>query len=194
MPNNIFLSGGINTGKTTIIKRLLKKYRLDPGGFMVGRDGKPFYWSRFYLLPADFYCNNSNSEVEKYKDRGIFATRDEDEIWEIDSTVFDNYGVELLSKGQKSNIILMDELGRLERNAFDFQDKVFELLQDDIPVIGVIKDEKNKFLDRVRDCLKLAPLGVKRSNRKLIYNKAELRLKKILGEKKDDYSSSSGSR
>ena len=78
-----------------------------------------------------------------------------------------------------SDIIIMDELGRFEIKAHDFQNKVIELLKSDKLVLGVIKLEKNKFLDKVRGLLEKEPIVVTEDNREYIYKDILKSIKKM---------------
>jgi len=179
MGNNIFMTGRMNTGKTYTIKRILAKLDLAPGGFMVGRDRGQLGWSSFYLLPVNIFLEDDREKVNKLKEKGTFAWKDKNQNIKLDSEVFDNYGVELLKKGRKKDIIIMDELGRFEIKAHDFQNKVIELLKSDKLVLGVIKLEKNKFLDKVRGLLEKDPIVVTEDNRGYIYKDILKSIKKM---------------
>lgn len=178
MSNNIFLTGKKNTGKTTIIKKVVAELNLATGGFMVGRDQSGSHWSSFYLLPASIYLDNNREKIKKLKEKGTFAWKDSKKRIKIESNVFDNYGTKLLNKDSKEDIIIMDELGRFELKAYNFQNKVIDLIKSNIPVLGVIKPEKNFFLDKVRRKLDQKPVLVTKENRKDIYNFVLKELKK----------------
>lgn len=178
MENNFFITGRMNTGKTYIIRKILDELGLTPGGFMVGRDQGEIGWSSFYLLPADIYLQNNKDKIDKIKSKGTFVWKDKNKKIQLNSEVFDNYGVELLNKGINEDIIIMDELGRFEFKAYNFQDKVIELIKSDKLVLGVIKLEKNNFLDRVRNILKKEPIMVTEVNREKVYRYLLAELKK----------------
>lgn len=178
MSNNIFLTGKMNTGKTTIIKKVVDELNLSTGGFMVGRDQGELGWSSFYLLPADVYLQNNENKINKIKEKGTFVWKDKNKKIQLDSEVFDNYGVELLNKGINKDIIIMDELGRFEFEAYDFQNKVIEIVKSDKLVLGVIKLEKNNFLDKVRNILKIELIMVTEVNREKLYRYLLEELKK----------------
>jgi len=177
MSNNIFLTGKMNTGKTTIIKKVVAKLNLSPGGFMVDREQEGGHWYSFYLLPSHIFLNK-NENIKYFKKRGTFAWKDNDGEININPKVFDNYGSELLNKNPNKDLIIMDELGRFELRAYKFQNKVIELLKSDKLVLGVIKPEKNVFLDKVRKILDQKPLIVTKDNREDIYNYVLVEIKK----------------
>ncbi|MGB9695327.1 MAG: nucleoside-triphosphatase, partial [Caldisericaceae bacterium] len=66
---------------------------------------------------------------------------------------FETVGVQSLEDAVNNNVrvVVMDELGFLESEAFNFKDKVFDVLKSEKAVIGCIKLERNAFLDKVAD-------------------------------------------
>jgi nucleoside-triphosphatase THEP1 len=59
----------------------------------------------------------------------------------------------------------MDELGFMELGAPVFRAAVLRALDGEVPVIGVIRLERNPFLDAVRNHPKVAVTEVNESNR-----------------------------
>jgi nucleoside-triphosphatase len=117
--------------------------------------------------------------------RKIFAYRENDAAkFQVEADVFDNLGVELLK--QPGQIVLLDELGRFELQALEFQREVFSLLASEKIVIGVIKAESNPFLDelRRRDDLEIYELKEQnKEQRAEIFNKLLENLKNIKADK-----------
>lgn len=91
-------------------------------------------------------------------------------VWEGIPTAFDIYGVNILKQclEQKLDVIVMDELGFFENNAFIFQSMVHDILDLPIPVIGVIKDASTAFLDSIRERSDVDVLRVTKRNRDFI--------------------------
>lgn len=54
---------------------------------------------------------------------------------------FDTYGCKLLEHAEESTLILMDEIGKMERNASSFLNRVRALLDQDTPILGVVREE-----------------------------------------------------
>ena len=67
--------------------------------------------------------------------------------------VFENYGVFLLEKSLETDvIIIMDEIGTIEKNAVDFKNKIMECLDDSKHlVIASIRDEDEEFLNAIKN-------------------------------------------
>ena len=74
------------------------------------------------------------------------------------------WGVALLEQAGPP-LILMDELGFMENEAHVFQQKVLEILDGNIPVLGVIKPQSFPFLDKVRNHPKVKVLDITTENR-----------------------------
>lgn len=168
---NIFLIGKPGIGKSKIINKLIAELNLKIGGFSVLRDGDKNAWTSFYLVEVSQINKSVNllkSEINRFAFR-----KDINSKWEINIEVFNKLGVNFLSNLEDKDIVIMDELGRFELKAYDFQKKVEEVLSDDKVVLGVIKDESNEFLDRIRNRKDVEILRVTQENREVIYQKTK---------------------
>lgn len=177
---NIFLTGKRRVGKTTIIKQIILQLKLSPGGFMVIRDGSQGNWTAFYLQCAEdaIYGEERPSLLRP------FARRDSDEDWKIDPMVFNQEGVYLLeNEPWKRDIIIMDELGRFEREAIPFQKRVEEILSSNVPVLGVLKDESHSFLNQIRERRDVELVYVEEMNREEVFCTICGRIQKILQDR-----------
>lgn len=68
------------------------------------------------------------------------AARETAGAWKADTETFDKFGVQCLRRASESaEIIVMDELGFLEKDAELFRKAVLETLKAGIPVLGVIR-------------------------------------------------------
>ena len=136
---HIFLTGPLQSGKSTAIAHYLVGRPEAPGGFRTR-------WDR-----AGGHLALELLEMEPH---GVRADR----------AAFDAAGERLLSApaGRRS-LLLMDELGCLERCSPVFQRAVFTLLDGPAPVLGVLRrHEKSPFWGPVsrRADVRLLPLTV----------------------------------
>jgi len=178
---NIFLTGSVGVGKSTIIRKVIKQLSLNVSGFSVDREGKKNDWNSFYLVEASSYNNDEQSKKSEFN---RFAFRnDYSKNWEINIQVFDEIGVQLLTNIDYADVVIMDELGRFELSAYQFQKKVEEVLTSDKPVLGVIKDESNAFLDKIRNRKDVQIFRVTLENREEVYKKVLSLIKQILSMK-----------
>lgn len=186
MPHNIVITGKKYIGKSTIVRRIIDKLDLKPGGFVVGRNGALDQWLSFYLTdPLVYYENQDKKDLNFEENCQIFAKRENiDAEWDVRTGVFNKLGVKLLEKGLKSrDIVVMDELGRFELKAEKFQQKVFEIFDREKSVIAVLKEEHNDFLDKIRSRDDVNIYRIKKDNHDTIYNKIYEELKKIINNK-----------
>ena len=104
-----------------------------------------------------FFCANSALR------RGGFLTvvGRRGDAYEKRPEHFDGRGCALLAE-RKCDVILMDELGRMELDAHAFRAAVIAAIHSGTPVLGVIKPEHNAFLDEVRaqNGVELFPLTI----------------------------------
>lgn len=141
---HIFLTGERDIGKTTIINKVsrsLSSYKL--GGFItfMGEDFEP---GKNYI-----YMSSPSSLMPKK----VIALRDRVDRMAYGlqgyPEVFDTFGVGLLNDTIDSDLIIMDELGTIERESQIFQEKVFDILDGDTCVLGTLKASQDPFLERV---------------------------------------------
>lgn len=162
---NIFLTGEVNVGKTTVIQRFLKDYSGSVGGFKTIRvqtENDEFFG--VYLLDINDegkMLTKENRVGDCFPDKSLISYKN----------VFDTIGVKLLSFDKYPSIIVMDELGVLEKDAVKFQDKVFECLDSDTDVIGIIKNKDRLFLNSIRNRDDVLILTVSHDNRDSMMNK-----------------------
>jgi len=130
---HIFLQGMLNVGKSTVIRKTLEILTacgpLKIGGFNTWRSGA--LDSNIYIRPA-----MPGREDEKYH---LASYRADSHNIDCDPLAFDQTGVRLLEENPYADLIIMDELGFLERYSSVFQQTVLKALDRDIPVIGVLR-------------------------------------------------------
>ena len=64
---------------------------------------------------------------------------------------FDTHGVETLAFDAPPDLVVMDELGIMEKEAHGFQKRVLEIMESDLNILCVIKNKSNPFLDQVKE-------------------------------------------
>ncbi len=160
---HIFLTGPLQSGKSTAIARYLVGRPEAPGGFRT-------HWDRAGgRLTLELLETGETLSVATMEPHGVRADR----------AAFDAAGERLLSApaGRRS-LLLMDELGFLEWCSPVFQRAVFTLLDGPTPVLGVLRRHaKSPFWGPVsrRADVRLLPLTVE--------NRAEIptELARLLG-------------
>lgn len=130
---HIFLTGPVQVGKSTILRKTLETLQITPGGFRtVSAADLPDGAMSVYLLPAGEEKPSMTEEnrvgIRKLA-RGIvkFPVR------------FERAGIAALQNAEGSRLILMDEVGRMELDAAQFSARVLELLDGGTPILGVVQ-------------------------------------------------------
>ncbi|MBN2543964.1 hypothetical protein JXI42_13985 [bacterium] len=179
---NIFLTGSKNIGKSTIINMVLPTITFSVGGFKT----LPVFDKKkkigFELI--DISTGN----------KGMIARLKRNDEIEVITETFDIIGVESIMVAIKSkDIILMDELGQFELGALKFRETVLKALEGDKPVLGVIQDDKNEFLDAVRNAGDTEIFVATKENREDVALTVLERLReKVLRMQKPSYMASNG--
>lgn len=148
---NLFLTGEIGVGKSTLLRGLLADLDLQADGFRtVWREG-----TSLHLLPwGDGACTRENQVARRSPGTGAKAL----------PGAFDALGPPLLSPPW-AQVTVMDELGFLEAGELRFQRAVLARLQAPVPVLGVIKPRPSPFLDAVRGMPGVRLVTVTEANR-----------------------------
>lgn len=95
--------------------------------------------------------------------------------------VFENYGVYLLEKSlQRNGIILMDEIGTIEKNAYSFKNKIMECINDSYHVvIASIRGEDEEFLNAVKNHSDSSFYYITSENREIKYSEIKKEIIKM---------------
>ena len=156
--NNLFLTGKIGVGKSTILKNALKKIDLSVGGYVTERIFESYY--RKYIVKS-LYDNK-----EKYT---IIKVDSRDNSKKSFMEAFENGVVSILDKSLKyRDVIVLDELGPAENDIDIFTSKVFEILDSKKIVFGVLKDDNCKFINDIKDRDDVIVITVTEENRDFI--------------------------
>lgn len=156
--NNLFLTGKIGIGKSTILKNALKELNVSVGGYVTKRIFEGYY--RKYIVKS-LYDN-----VEEYT---IVKVDSRDNSKEGFMESFENGVVSILDKSFKyRDLIVLDELGCAENDINIFTSEVFELLNSEKIVFGILKDDNCKFLDDIKSRDDVITIRITEKNRDYI--------------------------
>ena len=152
MKRHLFLTGSKRIGKSTVIDRLLAMHPCTPGGFRTVRTDAVF--------PPRFSVHMLRPGEQPTADNLLFICRAPAEDV---AARFDTLGCAALSA--PARLLLMDELGPTEAEAFAFQRAVLAALEGNIPVLGVLQQADSPFLQRVAAHRHVAVVEVTAENR-----------------------------
>ncbi len=150
MANNFFLTGPPRQGKSSLILDFLPFIKGPIGGFVVQRmvlSGETVAFRLANLLEEPYKL--TQPYLGRVRDLVIYREKNSPRWTPVLST-FNQKGVRALQQSGHCPLIIMDELGVFEEEASFFREIVLEKLHSPQPVLGVIKDKKGPFLDRVR--------------------------------------------
>lgn len=127
MKKNLFLTGPIGCGKSTSIAAALGEHLAKAGGFLTVRQkddtGRAIaYWLR----------RPDGSDGQIIIDYSA-------KPYTMHMEVFENFGTVLLDEAKQYDFVILDEIGGFEVLSDAFVEALMQLLESDIPCIGVMK-------------------------------------------------------
>lgn len=159
---HIFLTGTIQVGKSTIITQTLRQLNHRYGGF------KTYFGPDRRCDDRLLYMNGADEPNSFSKNYGI-AIFKRNCFPQADTAKFNTYGVELIRRAKTNEaMIIMDECGNLECQALKFQHEILKTLDEELPVLGVIKQDSSGWTDMIRNHRKVKLITVTRENRHTI--------------------------
>lgn len=137
MYRHLFLEADSGAGKSTLIRKIIGPYINEVGGFTSQRlQNEKDETIAFRIVPAHDlrlavpYENTPES---------IFRIITENVQGLNKPEVFESEGLKYLTDNNNKKLILLDEIGGIELRNDAFREKLHEVLEGDIPCIGVIK-------------------------------------------------------
>lgn len=158
MKTAYLLSGEPGTGKTTIIKEVLNKSKKSAGGFYTEEIRSQGVRQGFKIITLDgkeavlaHVSVHSPHRVSKYG---------------VDAESMDKVAVPALKLAiQSKDIIVIDEIGKMELFSASFKDAVIEALQSKKRVLGTIMLASHPWADRIKERPEVEIIKVTRFNR-----------------------------
>lgn len=169
----LFLTGEIQIGKSTAVSRALEQLDVCPSGFRTyfGVDRHSAEHS-LYMCPAN--------EPPRCDEEHAIAEFSAGEWPRFNLAQFEKIGLSCLADRSDARLILMDECGKLERDALRFQNRVLELLDGNTPILGVVRQDTAGWLDGIRHHPQTVLLTVTRENRDVIPDEIVRLLRAVL--------------
>jgi len=159
---NVLLTGRPGIGKTTLIRKLIDTSSLSKGGFYtkeIRKEGQRVGFSLTTLDGAKSILAHLNVESPYRVGR-----------YGVDIDNLEAIGVESIRKAiSTKELIVIDEIGRMELFSKKFRDAVIEALQTG-RVLATIKKGRGNFIDVIKDRKDTRVLEVTLENRGTLLN------------------------
>jgi len=156
---NLFLIGPPAVGKSTIIQKVTAFFpSIKIGGIVT----EPVFRSDGRLGGYQLRSLLSN-ERQLFAERNLLSPSPR---FFIKTVVFDTFGHLVLEASLKrASLIIADEIGTMEGEAFLFQEAIIQCLESERIVLGVLKQKSNPFLDLIKNRSDIHLFQVNRENR-----------------------------
>ena len=135
---NILLTGESGVGKSEIIKRVLARTDVNAGGMLTEFVNREQDDRQLFMMDLQ---REVSLEVVSFRLGHSPKANVE---------VFNDFGSELIEKAKEYDLAIVDELGFFENNAGKFKSALFDLLADEMDVLGVIKLDYRGWLEDIR--------------------------------------------
>lgn len=168
---HILISGDIQVGKSTLIRKLIRDLPpIEYGFYTLKREEQEK--TKIYIHPAaahEWQYSAENCVGICYPDHG-----------EPYPEVFDTYGASLLKDIPPGSIVMMDELGVMENSSPIFLQAVLAIFQGPYSVIAAIKPIDTPFLNQIRASKGAHIVTITKDTREKALGEARLLLPAIL--------------
>ena len=135
---HIVLCAPKKTGKTTLIERIMQETKAEAPsipvyGFQTKRIAGSDGVNRIYMFPAGHVQTNSLPSDTCYLGSTCGRVRD------VCTATFETYGTALIRSARPGGLIIMDEIGHMEKDARLFLQAIFDALDGDIPILASVR-------------------------------------------------------
>lgn len=155
------LTGGPGVGKTTVIKRALDRAGLSAGGFFTEEIRLRGVRQGFGIVTLDGKrATLSHVDVKSRYRVGKYG---------VDIEALEEVGVASLREAVRyRDMVVIDEIGKMELFSNSFREAVEEALNGDKRVLGTIMLAPHPWADEVKRCPGVVTITVTRSNRERV--------------------------
>lgn len=135
---HIILCAPKKTGKTTLIGRIMQETKAGAPsipiyGFQTKRFACADGINRIYMFPAGHVRTDSLLSDTCYLGSTCGRVRD------VCTATFETYGTALIRSARPGGLIIMDEIGHMEKDARLFLQAIFDALDGDIPILASVR-------------------------------------------------------
>lgn len=160
---HVLLYGERGVGKSTMIEKLLQICTVPVYGFVTkATPRRADGYHSIYIYPAGSQKRFMSAENHVGDCNGRQRT--------VNGQVFDSLGVSYLLQANADGILVMDELGFMEKDSAAFCQAVLNCLEQDIPVLAAVKNRQDiDFLKQVCQHPKAQLYRITQENREAVY-------------------------
>ena len=163
MKRAYLLSGEPGTGKTTIIKEVLSKANKSAGGFYTEEIRIQGARQGFKIITLD----GKNAVLAHTSVRSPYRVSK----YGVDIDSMDKVAVPALKQAiQSKDIVVLDEIGKMELFSSSFKDAVIEALESGKKVLGTIMLAPHPWADKIKARQDVEIIKVTRLNRNEVVN------------------------
>ena len=156
MHRHVFLTGEIGCGKSTALQRTLEQLR---GVTAMGLQ-------TYYSEPRGSESKRLYLRAFGDAAQGVFLAQLPCGDLSRIVPVFEEAGCALLEQAQRrADLIVIDEIGRLERDAFAYHEALRRCIEGDVPMLCAIRKLKAPWADWIRSHPRVELLEVTMENR-----------------------------
>ena len=158
------ITGFMHAGKSTCVQKIMDNSGRNISGVFTKKADSPDENSpaAIYMFPAGKSMIADDAHLV-----GHCGHRFKD----VDTDKFDELGVKYLSEIKPGDLVIIDELGFIEKDAMLFRAKVIEVLQGPEDVIAVIKNKPGiEFLEQIKALPGIELITLDQNNRDDIYS------------------------
>ncbi|MBU0528086.1 DUF2478 domain-containing protein [Candidatus Micrarchaeota archaeon] len=150
MPQNYFLTGMPKSGKTSVLWQLVKELRksgLKVGGFISPDEKHHGSRTAFYVVDVE---TRKNAILADVNGDGPKVSK-----YHVNIKSFEDVAVPAMKKFKQYDVIVVDEIGRMELKSKKFAQALEEVLDSDTPIIASLSEDYVKKFEALGEVLKI---------------------------------------
>lgn len=141
---NVLITGRPGVGKTTVIRRVLEKLEGRPGGFTTQEIRRGGRRVGFSIRAVDTGQEGVLAHIDVAGPHRVGP-------YGVNTADMERIGVPALHRAMdKADVIVMDEIGRMENYCSSFRSAVLRVLDGPRNVLGTLQMRSTPFLNRIR--------------------------------------------
>ena len=172
---NVLLTGRPGIGKTTVIHKFITRYLFKTGGFFT-REIREHGTRVGFTIEAISSWNECRQDSDIIQRAVLAHVKSKSPFrlgrYGVNVSAMEEVGIAALRDGlRKAELIIIDEIGRMEMYSQQFQKEVVKVLDAPVSVLGVIQKYSTPFLNTIRERKDVNIIVVTHDNREILPEK-----------------------